>query len=118
MAADAEAGKGARRVDVLRAHMGSAGGEGGGGGARAAEAGAQTMVVGACVLDVNAKAGTGRKVKAGGSVPGRVTQAMGGVARNIADGVARLGETAVPLLVSAVRTSPRAPLRRGACTAG
>ena len=61
----------------------------------------RVVSIGACVLDVNAKALDGHKLIQGGSVPGHVTQAMGGVARNVADGVARLAHE-VPLLVSAV----------------
>ena len=62
------------------------------------------VVVGGMVLDVTASPGPHARLRAGSSTPGAVRQNPGGVARNIAEGLARLVGDAgpAPLLISAV----------------
>ncbi|PSC67542.1 pseudouridine kinase isoform X1 [Micractinium conductrix] len=66
------------------------------------------VLVGGMVMDLQAHPSGPMDVQRGGSVPGRVTQSAGGVARNVAEGLARLllsdggAPAALPLLVSAV----------------
>jgi len=62
------------------------------------------VVVGGMVLDVTASPGPHARLRAGSSTPGAVLQNPGGVARNIAEGLARLVGDAgpAPLLISAV----------------
>ncbi|GAB4817082.1 hypothetical protein N2152v2_004128 [Parachlorella kessleri] len=67
--------------------------------------GAAAVLVGGMVLDLQACPSTDSDVRRGGSVPGHVTQAPGGVARNVAESLARLcrgvGRPG-PVLLSAV----------------
>ncbi|KAL4448643.1 hypothetical protein ABPG75_005862 [Micractinium tetrahymenae] len=81
----------------------------GGAAAAAAAAGAGPVVlIGGMVMDLQAHPSGIADVQRGGSVPGRVTQSAGGVARNVAEALALLlrsgGAPAsrLPLLVSAV----------------
>ena len=62
------------------------------------------VVVGGMVLDVTASPGPHARLRAGSSTPGAVLQNPGGVARNIAEGLARLVGDAgpAPMLISAV----------------
>ena len=62
------------------------------------------VVVGGMVLDVTASPGPHARLRAGSSTPGAVRQNPGGVARNIAEGLARLVGDAgpAPMLISAV----------------
>ena len=62
------------------------------------------VVVGGMVLDVTASPGPHARLRRGSSTPGAVLQNPGGVARNIAEGLARLVGDAgpAPLLISAV----------------
>ena len=62
------------------------------------------VVVGGMVLDVTASPGPHAQLRRGSSTPGAVLQNPGGVARNIAEGLARLVGDAgpAPLLISAV----------------
>ncbi len=60
------------------------------------------LVIGASSVDVKGRAG--RPLQAGTSVPGDITLSFGGVARNVAENLARLGQTAV--LLSAVGSDP------------
>jgi receptor expression-enhancing protein 5/6 len=62
------------------------------------------VVVGGMVLDVTASPGPHARLRRGSSTPGAVLQNPGGVARNIAEGLARLVGDAgpAPMLISAV----------------
>ncbi|KAK9821409.1 hypothetical protein WJX74_010586 [Apatococcus lobatus] len=59
------------------------------------------VVLGGAVLDLHARPVAGYPLHAGGTVPGTVRQVAGGVARNIAECMARIGSQR-PLLVSIV----------------
>ena len=62
------------------------------------------VVIGGCVLDIQAAPSTSADVRPGGSVPGSVKQLPGGVGRNIAEAATKLlaGSGREALLISVV----------------
>ena len=60
--------------------------------------GGHILVIGAATIDVKGRASKGLQL--GTSVPGTIKVSFGGVARNVADNLARLGQSVV--LISAV----------------
>eukprot|EP00887_Chlorella_sp_A99_P004169 scaffold23.g4169.t1 len=88
-----------RRLEVLQAHLvvahdvlqsAEAGGAWARSPCRAAPPPARVVLVGAMVMDLQAVPTGAADVMSGGSVPGRVTQSPGGVARNVAESLAAL----------------------------
>eukprot|EP00854_Cymbomonas_tetramitiformis_P001951 gene1951-2634_t len=70
------------------------------------------VVIGAMIMDMMGRPKDGYAIQEGASVPGKVVQAPGGVARNVAQTLAALLATSCrPLLISAVGRDP-AGIRR------